>query len=178
MNKRIVPILLIACTLLLSACSVSKHAPHSRQAITQRAQVTLELDQHQYSMGCTMKIWRDELLVISVQPMLGIEMVRVEADQDSIWVFDKMNKRYAALSYTSINRLIRPGVSYHILQTFCDQPITPKKQKNLSKEFHVGKHRLKIACKYTQREYSTQLSPTRTDTSRYKKVDLRTILPI
>lgn len=176
-NKHILPALLAVCLLVLSACSVSKHTTTRYQTMTQRAQVTMQLDQHQYTLGCTMRNWHDELIVLSVQPMLGIEMVRIEATQDSIWVFDKMNRRYAAMDYASINRIIQPKVSYRMLQDFCNMPITPKKDK-AEMVFTSGKHRLTVGCKYSNREYNTLQAPTQTKTTRYKQVDLRTILPL
>ena len=164
--------------LALSSCKVSKQATTRYQSMTQRAQVTLQLDEHQYSMSCSMRTWHNELIVLSVQPMLGIEMVRIEADQDSIWIFDKMNRRYAAMDYASINRIIQPKVSYRILQDFCDQPIVPKKKETIQQVFASGKHQLTLTCTYSHREYNTLQTPTRTNTNKYKPVDLRTILPL
>ncbi len=164
--------------LALSSCKVSKQATTRYQSMTQRAQVTLQLDEHQYSMSCSMRTWHNELIVLSLQPMLGIEMVRIEADQDSIWIFDKMNRRYAAMDYASINRIVQPKVSYQILQDFCDQPIVPKKKETIQQVFASGKHQLTLTCTYSHREYNTLQTPTRTNSNKYKLVDLRTILPL
>lgn len=176
-NHRIILALWMMGILFLSACSVSKHSVARYKTMTQRAQVTMLLDQHQYTLTCTMRTWHDELIVLSVQPMLGIEMVRIEATQDSIWVFDKMNRRYAAIDYASINRIIQPNISYRMLQDFCNMPITPKKEK-AEMQFSSGKHRLSLSCKYSNREFNTLQAPTQTKTNKYKQVDLRTILPL
>lgn len=176
-TPRIIFSLLIT-TILLTACSVSKRTTTRYNTMTQRAQLTLQLDQHQYSIGCTMRNWHDELITLSMQPMLGIEMVRIEANHDSIWIFDKMNKRYAVMDYSGINRIIHPHVSYHLLEEFCNLPISTKQQKSISKEFRSGKHQLKITCKYSNREYNTLQAPKRTNTHKFKQVNLQTILPL
>jgi hypothetical protein len=129
-------------------------------------------------MSSQVRVWRNHFIAVSVQPMLGIEMVRIEADQDSIWIFDKMNRRYAAMDYASINRIVQPKVSYRILQDFCDQPIVPKKKETIQQVFTSGKHQLTLTCTYSRREYNTLQTPTRTNSNKYKLVDLRTILPL
>ena len=46
----------------------------------------------------TVRIIKDKILQISVQPFLGIEMFRVRLTNDSVWILDKMGKRYVAES--------------------------------------------------------------------------------
>lgn len=163
---------------MLASCSVSRQTVTRYQTLSQRVQLGLKMDQHEYNLSSSIRVWRDELIVLSVQPMLGIEMVRLEATPDSIWVFDKMNRRYAAMDYASVNRIIQPNVSFRMLQELCNHPITPKKKENIEQEFVSGKHRLIVTCKFSNREYNTLQAPARTKVNKYKQVDLRTILPL
>ena len=98
-KKHIVPILLTITIIILSSCSVNRRMATRYQTLSQRVQLNMEWNASRYSMNGSIRVWRNEMVAISVQPMLGIEMVRVEATPDSIWVFDKMNRSYIAMEY-------------------------------------------------------------------------------
>lgn len=49
-----------------------------------------------------LKLRRDDRLQISVQPLLGIEMFRLEVSRDSVKAIDRMNKRYFAESIADL----------------------------------------------------------------------------
>ncbi len=169
--------MLIITMIVASSCSVSRRATTRYQTLSQRAQVTLQYDQHQYNMSSQVRIWRNELAVVSVQPMLGIEMVRMEATPDSLWIFDKMNRQYVALTYTDIQNTLNTNLSYKQIQEFLSRPIQ-KKQEPICMEFRSGNHQLKLACTFSNREQNTLQAPTRTKTNKYKRVTLREILPL
>lgn len=177
-NKQIILVCSIVTAMIFSSCSISKKSITRYKTMTQRAQMELQMDQHQYNIGCNMRIWHNELMIISVQPMLGIEMIRIETTQDSIWIFDKMNRRYAEVDYASINRIVQPNVSYKMLQDWFNLPTLPSKNEKAHLEFSAGQHHVKMTCKSSNREYNTLQAPQRTNCSKYKKVNLRTILPL
>ena len=174
------PFILIVFTLLLclSSCRVHKDIPSHYHSMTQRGNATLAFDNHKYSMGCTMQLWKNAFIIISLQPMLGIEMARIEADKDSVWVFDKMNKRYTALSYQDAEGYVSPSPNYKMIQSFIVQPTDPQASGKVSKTFTSGEHVLTIECSFSDRKFDTLTAQARLDRSRYKRVPLRTILPL
>ena len=92
-RNRIIPIVLIIIVIIVSSCATGRHAATRYQTLSQRAQIIIEMNQQKYNVSSQVRVWRNEMTVISVQPMLGIEMLRIEATRDSIWAFDKINKR-------------------------------------------------------------------------------------
>ena len=103
--------------------------PRRYQTLTQKANVSMQLDEHQHTMGCTVQLWRNELIIISLQPMLGIEMVRIEVNQDSVLIFDKMNRRYTTINFSDASTTaIHPTPSFKMIQEFMTVPTTPKIQ--------------------------------------------------
>jgi hypothetical protein len=144
----------------------------------QKANATVQLDQHQYSMGCTVQLWRNELIILSVQPMLGIEMLRVEATPDSVVIFDKMNRRYTTLAYSDFEGQIHPTPSYKLIQDFVTTPHTPTIKTNNQVNFSTNGHRLTINCTFSNREYNTLKEPKQLDTRKYRRVSLREVLPL
>lgn len=176
--KRIIPIILL-CGWLLCSCSVQRSTePRRYQTLHQKANATLQLDQHQYTMGSTVQMWRNELIVLSLQPILGIEMVRVEATKDSIWLFDKMNRRYTTLAYSDFEGHIQPTPSYKMIQDFITTTQVPTNKISNQVNFTANEHKLAITCTFTNREYNTLSEPKRLDNHKYKRVSLHEILPL
>ena len=110
-KKHIVPILLTITIIILSSCSVNRRMATRYQTLSQRVQLNMEWNASRYSMNGSIRVWRNEMVAISVQPMLGIEMVRVEATPDSIWAFDKMNRRYTSLSYSDLGTIANKKIN-------------------------------------------------------------------
>ena len=64
-------ILLIIVGLLLVSCASNRPNRVHKQVMTQRTQVTLTFDQHEYKTNCMLKVWKNELIVLSVMPVMG-----------------------------------------------------------------------------------------------------------
>lgn len=76
----------------------------------------------------TVRIIRDKVLQISVQPFLGIEMFRVQLTNDSVWILDKMGKRYVAESITAYKSKLPVDLSLSTVQAlFLGRPFLPGK---------------------------------------------------
>lgn len=174
-KKQNIFLLLALATVVMSSCSVSRRGMVKYHTMVQRAHVTLELDQHKYSMNSQVRVWRNNLVTVSLQPMLGIEVARMEATQDSVWVFDKMNRRYVAFAYSDLGQDISPKINYKTIQDFATHPIS---KEDASIELTYGKHKLKLSSKYSNREYNTLQEPQTTNTKKYKRVTIREILPL
>ena len=71
--------------------------------LIQGAKATLTMDGKTISANCTMQVVRDSMLVISVMPMLGIEVYRLEATPDELIAIDKLNHQYLKTDYARIN---------------------------------------------------------------------------
>lgn len=171
-------ITLVIITIIISSCSVSRHATSRYQTISQRAQVTLEWDKNQYSVSSLVRIWKGELITFSIQPMLGLEMVRIEATPDNIWIFDKINRQYVVLTYGDIEKAIGARVTYKKIQDFASKPITEKGKEHAALFLKTGEHHFRLSCRFSNREYNTLNAPIQTKSNKYKQVTLREILPI
>jgi hypothetical protein len=171
--QKIKHILLITTLILaFTSCATSKIATKQKNTLAQRAQVELTLDQHQFQANCLIKIWKNELIVLSVVP-LGIEMFRVEATPQQVMIIDKMNKKYAIISYQEISQMAPVKVSYKLLQT-----AVINKKKQLEFKFNTSSHNIHLNATITKREKNTLKEPNTINTSKYKQVKLREILPI
>lgn len=176
--KRLIPAILL-CFLLLCSCATRRQAePRRYHTLTQKAHTTLRFDQREYSMNCSMQIWRNELIVLSLQPMLGIEMFRMEASKDSVVLIDKMNHRYTSLAYNWVETDVLPTPSFKMIQDFVTTPQKKHEKASSDQTFKVGNHTIGLKCKFSQREYNTLADPKRMNLKKYKRVSLRDILPL
>ena len=166
-------ILLIIGVLLLASCASNRQHKVHKQVMTQRTQVTLTLDQHEYKTNCVLKVWKNELIVLSVLPVMGIELFRLEATPDQVTIIDKLNRRYTVMSYEEINRLSPRRISYKMLQLLINRA-----GKEINFDLQAGTHMLKLKANMGQREYNNQKEAQMVNTNKYKQVSLREILPI
>lgn len=76
--------------------------PHFTTLQAQKAKITLNYGDRKLSASATINLYHDSAMVVSVQPLLGIELFRVEVDKKNIIVVDKLNRRYGRLEYESV----------------------------------------------------------------------------
>ncbi|MDR1724197.1 MAG: DUF4292 domain-containing protein [Tannerella sp.] len=72
--------------------------------------------QKEISSKAQLKMIRNDRLQLSVQPMLGIEVFRLEMTSDSIKVLDRMNKRYMTDSYDHLKGNFKIDFNFRNLQ--------------------------------------------------------------
>lgn len=70
----------------------------------------------QLSFRATIKAATDSLLVFSVQPLLGVEMFRVEFTPTSFLIVDKWNRKYTENSYEFLRYKLGVDFNFTILQ--------------------------------------------------------------
>lgn len=178
--KRFTPIILLLGLLVCSCRTQYQVEPQRYQTMSQKGNVTLKLNQLEYTLFCTTQMWRDELVVLSLQPTPGLEMVRIEATQDSVLIVDKMNYRYTTLAYNWAKGQVYPTPSFDMIQDFISAPIVEKKkQKQQNKVlFQMGASKISIQCAFSQRGYDKLGAPRRMNLQKYKRVSLHEILPL
>ena len=70
-----------------------------------RMTITVTVGGQQIATPATMRWQRGTGLAISVQPFAGLEMFRMEADQQTVTVIDKINRRYTQLTYDELAQM-------------------------------------------------------------------------
>jgi len=69
------------------------------------------------SSKASLRIVKDKAIQLSVQPLFGVEMLRLYADRDSLVLLDRMNKRYVKESIEDVKRMYPVGFDYKTLQS-------------------------------------------------------------
>lgn len=112
-NIRIIA-LLICCAFLFAGCKTSKKTVENPEyntdtqrfesvinsygkweSLTVNGKVNINVGK-EFGSSMQMKMVKGKSISISIRPMLGIEMIKMYITSDSIYMLDKMNKRYVA----------------------------------------------------------------------------------
>ncbi|MBO7408716.1 MAG: DUF4292 domain-containing protein [Paludibacteraceae bacterium] len=165
-----------AIMLLFSGCAsqqVGKKAEtqwHTMQA--KNVRTTLWVDQKTYTVNCTYQAVRDSMIVISVRPLLGIEVARVEATPKKIVVIDKVHGEYTPAQYKTLNLVVRPKIKFKDLQDFISGK-GKDKDGNAALFFKAQKHNAAIKTEWRDRiKFDEPVKVQGQNLTRYKEISL------
>lgn len=134
-------IFIITGLLLLTACGSQKRIADTGKGRTREGRLTIEhvlqaqpqfgsaqagkirvsinYAERKVNAGGTIRILTDSAIVLSVQPLLGIELFRVEITPRTVTVIDKMNRRYVRTDYAGLQQHTGLPVTYRDIQALC-----------------------------------------------------------
>ncbi|MBP6611672.1 MAG: DUF4292 domain-containing protein [Paludibacter sp.] len=96
---------------------VQKAQPAFSTVNVSKMSASIELGGRSYSSQASCKMKMDSCIHVSIQPMLGIEMFKLEIDKDSIRAFDKFNKKMYLMSFDNLKQKLNVSVSFNDLQS-------------------------------------------------------------
>ncbi|MDR0428912.1 MAG: DUF4292 domain-containing protein [Tannerellaceae bacterium] len=104
---------------------------------TARSNIDIHVLGESLSSRVDMKIVRDSALQLSVQPFLGIEVVRAEFNTTGIIIIDRMNKRYVSESYETLKGQLPIAFNYYNLQALLTNHLfIPGEQQISTKQYN------------------------------------------
>lgn len=86
------------------------------RTLSAKIQVELSSSSKEFGSRAQLKLHHNDRLQISVQPIFGIEMFRLEVSRDSVKALDRMNKRYFAESITELKEQKQFDFTFENLQ--------------------------------------------------------------
>ena len=103
------------------------HQSVSFQSLSAKSTIALFQGEKQlFSTPATLRIKRDSLIILSIQPIAGVEVARFSFDTDHVCIINRMNKQYVQSSYESLlnnqDTSMKATDFYHALQSvFCSE---------------------------------------------------------
>ena len=134
--------------------------------LMQGAKATLTMDEQTITANCTMQVVRDSMLVISVMPMLGIEVYRLEATPDELIAIDKLNHQYLKTDYVRINRYVTPSLTWEDLQQIASNEV----QGGPFIGYAIGEKTIALKITYPEKQTDVPVRTQHIDLSRYEQV--------
>jgi len=135
--------------------------------------LTLNVNELSYSVACQMQTVRDSMIVISIMPMLNMELLRIEVTPDTAYVIDKVNHRYTRLPLSAAQEEVVPALRWNDLQDFASGSQTGE-NTSLGYSFRALTVRLKAI--YGTVEYDVPVNVKHLQLERYEFVDINTLL--
>lgn len=167
--------------MMLAGCGAKKKAvapeepvaevPAWHTCLIQGARATISRNGDKMSASITMQTVRDSMIIISVMPLFGMEMMRIEATPMEVRGFDKMNGQYAEATFAELNRKLQPQLNWDILQETCtaELPTGDKKGRLL---YAFEDETIELVIEYVPRKLDLPLRMAGLDISRYTRIDI------
>jgi hypothetical protein len=122
------------------------------QTLSARIRMELSLPGQELNSRVDMKMVKDSAFQLSILPLLGLEVFRIEFNTDSIKLIDRMNKRYAAESYAALKEAIPLAFNFYNLQALFtnqffvpgERALSPRLYKRFSLRQEGGKTEARI----------------------------------
>ena len=111
---------------------IQAQEPKFETANVSKMNLALQINSRSFNVAASCKMIADSMMHISIMPMFGIEMFKVEITKDKIYVFDKLNKKYYETDFKFLERKIGIKLNYNNLESLISnqffvvgQEITP-----------------------------------------------------
>jgi len=181
MNRKHIIWILVA--VMLASCGTKKNvqqSPVSSQPETpawhtcliQNAKATVVMDGDRMSATVTMQTVRDSMIVISVMPILGIELARFEATPLELTGINKFDGTYATTTFAELNRTLTPSLNWDILQQTCSAEL-PTGSEKARLVYQLGNKTVELIIDYTPRRLDVPVRVTHQNVSRYKQMNIQ-----
>lgn len=168
-ERYIILLLLIA---MLCGCATGRQT--TKRTTWQTAQATnciatASLDSMQYTIGCSMHVVRDSIVILVVRPMMNIEIGRLEITPKEVVAIDKINRQYTK-AIIAKNVPIVPRIRWNDLQSFAAGEKAQKGEKVTLSYSYKG-HLVRLDMTYGDITYDTPMSIRRLNVDKYKYID-------
>jgi len=108
------------------------------ESLSARLNIGLTTKSNSLSSKAQMKLLKDRGMMVSVQPLFGIEVLRLYIDPDYVVLIDRMNKRYVRESMETVKSLYPMGFDYYTLQSILTNSLFVSGKKDVTKDdYHL-----------------------------------------
>ena len=166
---------MVACGTKKGAVSSQPSAVSSEPAwhtcLIQNARATVTLNDQQLSANVTMQTVRDSMIVISVMPLLGMEIMRFEATPVQITAIDKVHGNYARATFAELNKKLTPSLNWDELQQLCTAEL-PTGYERARFAYIFGEQMVDLVIVYTPRKLDVPVRANHIRLDKYQKIDI------
>ncbi len=166
---------------MLAGCGTKKIAesvqpsevsePTWHTCLIQNARATVTMNEDRLTANVTMQTVRDSMMVISIMPMLGMEMMRIEATPLELTAIDKIHGRYAKATYAAMNNRLTPSLNWDILQQLCSAEL-PTGSERARLVYSFGEQMIELVIDYPARKIDVPVRVTHLPLNKYQQVDI------
>ena len=137
------------------------------------ARATISFDGQSLSSRVAFSTTIDSLVIWSIQPIAGMELLRLEATPTDLVVFDKTTMEYIPLSYESLLPYSAEPITFQSIQDIATGAILPRGQQQTLRVFNVANKTIILDITYPEIRTNVSVNMTRLPLVRfnYKSLD-------
>jgi hypothetical protein len=170
--------------IVLCSCAAKKKIvvpPEEMAPVWQTVQVTntllaIEVDGQTYNVTCQMQAVRDSMIVVSVMPVLNMELLRLEITPEEALVIDKMNHRYTRLELAKAQSSVLPALRWDDLQRVASGSGGAQAGETMSLGYNFRGHSLQLKVTFGTIAYDAPVHLRRLKLNNYEFVDIMALL--
>ena len=136
----------------------------------------LDVDDRTYSVTCQIQGVRDSMLVVSLMPVLNMELMRFEITPDEVLVIDKVNHQYTRLKLSKAAKSVVPTMQWTDLQEFLSGTGGLKQGESMSLGYTLQDRKLRLKITYGTIAYDAPVNVRHLKLDRYDYVDITALL--
>ena len=149
--------------------------PEWHTCVIQSARAIVMTEDDKISATLNMQTVRDSMIIISVMPMLGIEMLRIEATPLELIAIDKIHGRYAVGTFAELNRKLTPSLNWDILQQICTGEL-PTGEEKARLQYVFGEDIINLTIDYSPRKLDVPVRMVNQRLDKYTRIDISRFL--
>ena len=150
---------------------IAKSEPTWHTCLIQNARATVTMNEDRVAANVTMQTVRDSMIVISVMPLMGMEMIRVEATPLELTAIDKLHGRYAKATYADLNNRLTPSLNWDVLQQLCSAEL-PTGSERARLVYSFGEQMIELVIVYPARKLDVPVRVTSLPLKKYQQIDI------
>lgn len=105
--------------------------------VTGKVALNLNVSGKSTKLSATLRMKKGEVIQLSVAPLLGIEVARLEISPERILAVDRLHKQYVEVSFDDLNRMANLNLSFNVLQSlFLNEIFLPGKETVETSDLH------------------------------------------
>ena len=183
MKRYRLQLIVLLAALTLVSCGVKKQTvavsgeglvvsePPAWHTCLQSARAIVYTETNKIAANVTMQTVRDSMLVISVMPMLGIEMARLEATPEELIAIDKVHNVYATATYKELNKKLTPKITWKQLQQLASAEL-PTGDETAHLQYIFDDKTIDLTIYYTPRKTDVPVKMNGLRLNKYTKIDI------
>ncbi|MBQ7191342.1 MAG: DUF4292 domain-containing protein [Paludibacteraceae bacterium] len=177
------PLLLyISVIAILTSCATQRtttarqNANHTAEV--KRATLTVIANGTRHSAGATLQAVHDSIVIVSLQPLAGIEMIHIKATPDSIYVADRLNRQRTEATFNDLNKYILPHLNFNDLEQMVMGHWLKKGTVTGEKKYRAGKHHITLQITQPDIIYNQPLRIRESRSDKYQLIDWRNLIKL
>lgn len=82
-----------------------------------KVEISASINKKKYNVKSNFWIQKDSIINISVIPLMGIEMFRIQFNTDSVIIIDRTKRKITSKDYSFISNIVNVEVNYFVIQS-------------------------------------------------------------